>query len=285
MMEVLAIANHKGGVAKTTTTINLAACVAEAGFRVLVVDLDPQANATEGFGLEAHTPRLEQLLVASGIPNVSDEAAHIGTELRGRDDGTPEPLLQVADRIWMLPTSLELVTIGDQLVGRGEHYPFRLRELLEASSEAFDVVIIDTPAVGATMWTNLGLLAARWVISPAVPADYDVRSSAKQRWFIDEYIRGANPDISLLGVLITQANTRWRLFSATERALERAGLPRVPTEIPFDKRRNGVAAALRHRKPTFFIEPDGRITEAYRKVAAYVIDAVSLTRREAASAA
>lgn len=284
-MEVLAIANHKGGVAKTTTTINLAACLAEQGFRVLAVDLDPQANATEGFGLEAYTPRLEDLLIAADTPNIAQEAAHFGTELRGRADGTPEPLLQVADRLWMLPTSLELVTIGDRLVARGPQYPMRLRELLEASQDAFDAVIIDTPAVGATMWTNLGLLAAQWVISPAVPADYDVRSSAKQRWFIDQYIRRANPDIQLLGVLITQANTRWRLFSATERALERAGLPRVPAEIPFDKRRHGVAAALRHRKPTFFVEPDGRVTDAYRRVAAHVIEVTNLSKREAANAA
>ena len=271
-MNVIAIANHKGGVGKTTTTMNLGCALAERGHRVLLVDLDPQANTTEGFGLQDHTPKLEDLLTGDSL---TIDAAHFGAILRARDDGAREAQLLIADRMWVLPTSMALVQSQDAIVATGARYPYLLRDMLNvaraSATTVFDYVLIDTPAVGATMWTNLGLLAAQWVIAPAAPSDYDVRAAAKQARFIAQYMAKANPDLRMLGVLITQADLRWRLVAAAEKVLDRGGLPRIPTAIPMDNRGRGVKAALRKRKPFFLIEPDGRVSEAYRRVAEHVI--------------
>lgn len=282
-MHVIALASHKGGVGKTTTTLNLGCCLAEQGHRVLLVDLDPQANTTEGFGLQEHGPQIHDLLLDEPTSYLSEAAAHVGWSLRSRDDGTPERLLRVADRMWVLPTSMALVQAQEAIIATGHDYPYRLRALLEANTDQFDYVIIDTPAVGATLWTNLGLLAAQWVIAPAAPADYDVRAAAKQALFVTQYLGNANPDLRMLGVLITMADRRWRLVDAAKRALDSGSVPRIPHVIPLDNRWNGAKAALRHRKPLYFIEPDGRVVDAYRQIAAHVRDvlATTFTDREA----
>lgn len=271
-MHVIALASHKGGVGKTTTTLNLGCCLAEQGHRVLLVDLDPQANTTEGFGLQEHDPQVHDLLVSAPTRRLSEVAAHVGPSLRARDDNTSESLLRVADRLWVLPTSMALVQAQEAIMALGTNYPYRLRTLLEANHDSFDYVVIDTPAVGATLWTNLGLLAAQWVIAPAAPADYDVRAAAKQALFVEQYLGDVNPELRMLGVLITMADRRWRLVDAAKRALDGGALPRIPYVIPLDNRWNGAKAALRHRKPLYFIEPDGRVVDAYRQVAAHVRD-------------
>jgi chromosome partitioning protein len=283
-VNVIAIANHKGGVGKTTTTMNLGCCLAEQGNRVLLVDLDPQANTTEGFGLLAHGPQLQDILVSGGIPRLDEEAASVGQSLRARADSTPEHLLRVADRMWVIPTSLALVQAQDAIVATGPDYPFRLRALLEANRDSFDYVLIDTPAVGATVWTNLGLLAAKWVIAPSAPSDYDVRAAAKQAQFVEQYMGHANPGLRMLGVLLTMTRERSQLADAAERALDTAGLPRIPHRIPRDERGHGVRAALRQHKPLYFVEPDGRVVDAYRRVAEHVRDllAVANAKREVA---
>lgn len=279
-MNVIAIANHKGGVGKTTTTMNLGCCLAEQGHHVLLVDLDLQANTTEGFGLQEHGPQLQDILVSDGPSRLDEESANVGRSLRSRNDDTPEHLLRVADRMWVIPTSLALVQFQDAIVATGPDYPFRLRALLKANRDSFDYVLIDTPAVGATLWTNLGLLAAQWVIAPAAPSDYDVRAAAKQAQFVEQYMSHANPGLRMFGVLLTMTRERSQLADAAERALDMAGLPRIPHRIPKDERGHGVRAALRQRTPLYFVEPDGRVVDAYRRVADHVCGVVATGNAE-----
>lgn len=269
MAEVIAIANHKGGVGKTTTTLNLGAALADRGRRVLLLDLDPQANATEGVGMGGLTPRLEDLLVDfDGESRLMDAAVSVGELSAQRGDGLTGQSAEAAGRLMVVPTSLEgLVVTQAPLLGR-ENYHLTLRELIADAGDAWDVVLIDTPAVGATIWANLALLAAGWVIAPAQPSDVDVRASALQRQFLERYVRTAE----FMGVLFTQVDRRWRLFGAATRAMDRSELTVLPVVIPLDKRHNGVAASLRRRLPIYLTEPDARVSRAYRELADCVLD-------------
>lgn len=254
-MQTVVMANHKGGVGKTTSALNLGPALAERGLRVLLVDLDPQANLSEGFGLaEQAGPRVEDLLVADGLPSLAEAAVHV-------DDG-----------LWVLPCSWALGSADSALAARGEGYEHRLRELLQGSSEAFDVALVDTPpSIG--MWSGLALLAADAVLVPVTPADYDQMGAQKQLAFIEQAIRPANPDVRVLGVLVTKAQARWRVLRDVKRALQRDDMPTLPVDVPLQIR---VATAVRTGRPTFMLEPDGRVANAYRAIAAHIADALAL---------
>lgn len=254
---------------KTTTTLNLGAALADRERRVLVLDLDPQANATVGVGMGSETPRLEDLLVDfTGGARLMDAAVSVGELSAQRGDGLTGHLAAAAERLMVVPTNLEgLVETQAPLLGH-EGYHLRLRELITNAGDAWDVVLIDTPAVGATILANLALLAAGWVIAPAQPSDVDVRASALQRQFLERYVRNAE----FMGVLLTQVDRRWRLFGAATQAMDRSELPVLPVVIPLDKRHNGVAASLRRRLPIYLTEPDGRVSRAYGDLADHVLD-------------
>jgi len=254
-MKVLVIANHKGGVGKTTSALNLGPALAQQGMRVLLIDLDPQANLSEGFGLEEPAGRrIEELLLADGVPDLASEAARVG------------------EGLWLVPCSWALGSADAALVERGEGYTHRLSELLEAASASFDVALVDTPpSIG--MWSGLALLAADAVLVPVTPAHYDQMGAQKQIAFIEQEIHPHNPKLRVLGVLVTKADPRWRVLRQVRRAAERDGMPMVPGEIPLQIR---VAEAVGEGQPTFWLEPDGKIASAYRRTAAYVVDELGL---------
>ncbi len=248
-MKVLTLANHKGGVGKTTTVLNLGPALTERGVRVLLVDLDPQGNLSEGFGLDQRElVRVEDVLVAP-------------------ERSLAEAIVDVGPRLSVAPSSWGLTGADEALTELGPHYVFRLRELLEPLAERFDVVLVDTPPSLST-WSGLGLLAADAVIVPITPADYDHMAAAKQIAFIEQSIRPHNPTVDVLGVLVTKSQRRWRLLRDVESALERDGMPAVPGQIPWQLR---VASAVRESRPTFWLDPDGKVAYAYREVADYVV--------------
>ena len=119
MGQVIAIANQKGGVGKTTTTVNLAACLAAAGKRTLIVDLDPQGNATQGVGQDKNTL---PATVYDAIVNGSVEGMIIDTGM---------------ENLWLLPANRELVGAEVELVD-AERREFRLREALHGVLNAYD---------------------------------------------------------------------------------------------------------------------------------------------------
>ena len=137
MARIHAVANQKGGVAKTTTAINLAASLAALGRRVLLVDLDPQANASSGLGVRnAHSPQsVYQLLVG--------------------EDTDPATLLRPTDmkKLSLLPASRDLAAVEVELVDM-PHREYRLREALDKIADDFDDILLDCPPLLGLLTVN-----------------------------------------------------------------------------------------------------------------------------------
>lgn len=248
-MQVVAVANHKGGVGKTTSVANLGPALAEVGHRVLMVDLDPQANLTEAFGLaERDGLRVEQLLADDGR-------------------GVAEASEDVGERLWLVRASDALVEASWTLP-RVEGYEARLREVLEGAEELYDVVLVDTPP-GLGVLPGLALFAADGVLVPVLPAAFDVRGAGRLIDYVEEEVAPDRPNLRLLGVLITQADARWRLVRAARRTLTVDDMRPLATAIP---RAVSVGEAPARGRPTFVLEPDGRVACAYRRAARELLE-------------
>jgi chromosome partitioning protein len=257
---LLVFANQKGGVTKTTSAANLGAGLAEMGDRVLLIDADPQANLTEAFGAESIDVglRLEDLLARPRWGH----APAVVTEVPDNNGG-PRPL---AGGVHLIPCSEELAAVAAELAGAPDA-EFRLRDVVRLFQASYDYILIDTPP-GIGPLSTMALIAADWVVVPARPADHDVAGASK----VYDLIEGGalaefNPNLKVLGVLITQGDARWRLRRDSHEGLDRARMTRLPVEIPFAVR---VGAAPRYGAPTIVLEPDSRVGCAYRDLAHHV---------------
>ncbi len=246
-MKSIVLANHKGGVGKTTATANTAAALAERGRRVLAVDLDPQAQLGESFGLQHNGgPRLEHVML--GTASVPDAVVPIG-----------------ATNVALLPCSEELAEAQFQ-VAPAQDGPHRLAAALALLSDCYDYTLLDSPP-GIGFWSGMALLTARWAVIPTLAEELPVLSSGKIADFIDRYAAEANCGLELLGIVITQAKPRrWRLMRESTERFEADGL-RELAHIP---RQEEMARTIRHGKPLFWLRPDGSVANAYRKLAAII---------------
>ena len=256
MAQVIAFANHKGGVGKTTGTANLGAALAQMGERVLLIDADPQSNLGEAFGVDDPSEpglRLEDVLEVAEW----DTPPPVWTTRHA--DGVRVPL---AGGVHLLPCTAELAHTVTTLVLQ-DGTELRLRNVVALYATRYDWILIDTPP-GLGPLSSLAMLAARWIIVPARPADFDIGGAVKIADLLEQEIAAFNPDVELLGVLVSQADRRWSLGHDTRSTLKHADITRLPTEIPFAVR---VGAAPRHAAPTVVLEPDSRVGRAYRRLA------------------
>ena len=153
MKRILAIANQKGGVGKTTTTVNLAASIANAGHRVLVIDMDPQANATSGLGFPKGT--LAEGIYEGLAPSQQHEA--------------PRPLRELTQltevrNLWLLPSTRDLAGAEVELVNVNRR-EYRLRDALSPIANQYDYIVIDCPPSLGLLTLN-ALVAATAVVIP-----------------------------------------------------------------------------------------------------------------------
>ena len=251
---VVVLANHKGGVTKTTSTANLGAMFAEAGRRVLLVDCDPQANLSEAFGWSEHRPgeRLEDLLAHPAamqgyVPPVAvqvDVAPRLAWRLQLRIIPATDALADVAAD---LPA----------IVGAG--YENRLREVLDPLRDQFDVILLDTPP-GRGNLSGMAVLAADGLLILALAADLDVRGAGK----LYDLVEGEIPGLRILGVLIAASDRRWQITRDAAARMAADQMRVLPVNVPRAVR---VASAPRFRAPTAVLEPDSMVTHAYRQLA------------------
>jgi chromosome partitioning protein len=184
MSRKLVIANFKGGVGKTTTTVNLGAALAEAGYRVLLIDLDPQAGMTTALGLDPRQPR-------------ASVAALLG---RSRV-ALSTVAVDIESTLLLLPAALELAALEARF-GTHRGAAARLRKALADQVNAFDFVLMDTPP-GLNVLTVNGLVAADEVIVP-VQAQYLAMFGVRTMLDTLRNIQSElNPALSLAGILAT----------------------------------------------------------------------------------
>ncbi len=193
-MKVVAIANQKGGVGKTTTTVNLAAALAQLGKRVLLIDLDPQANATSGLGIETEEGcSLYSALVDD--TNIQDLVLETG-----RDD------------FWIIPAEMDLAGVEIELARRGDHLT-RLRDLLAEIRDPryYDYCLIDTPPSLGVLMTS-ALAAADEVLTPLQCEFYSLEGLAKITHVIEQIREsGVNDEILHEGIVMTMYDGRTNL--------------------------------------------------------------------------
>ena len=192
MGKIIAICNQKGGVGKTTTSINLSAYLAMAGKKVMLIDLDPQANATSGSGLNKH--------------DIQKSTYHILLEELKISD-----ILQktIVDNLWVAPANLDLTGAEVELVGAlGREY--RLKRALQSEKEKFDFIIIDSPPSLGLLTIN-GLCAADSVIVPVQCEYYALEGLTQLHNTIKLVKENLNPQLTIEGVLLTMADFRTNL--------------------------------------------------------------------------
>src|SRR5437016_1158471 len=245
---IFAIANQKGGVGKTTTAINLAACLAEAGERTLVVDLDPQANATSGLGERANGNSSIDLLDGISLERLAKPTRF--------------------PRLELVPSKPELAGAVVELSRRpdGERY---LAESLAQASASYSFVFVDCPPSLGPLTVN-ALAAADRVLVPVQAEYYALEGLAQLVGSVELIRRRLNPNLGIGGLLLTMVDGRTRLAQQVEEEVRRHfGDLVFRTSVPRSVR---LAEAPSHGLPAIAYDRRSAGADAYWKVAMELVE-------------
>lgn len=247
MARVICIVNQKGGVGKTTTAVNLGAYLARSGKRVLLVDLDPQANATSGLGIDHK--KLER-----GIYEV------LVTPTTMRDVITPTQI----DDYHVAPATLALAGASVELVPL-EGREFLLQQNIAEVVEDYDYIIIDSPPSLGLLTIN-GLVAADEVLIPVQSEYYSLEGLSQLVETIDLVKENLRPELSILGVVVTMYDPQYRLSGAVLEELYKY-FPHGQIFRSVIPRNVRLAEAPSYGQTILHYDPRSPGAKAYRKLA------------------
>ena len=251
MAKVIAIANQKGGVGKTTTSVNLSACLGELGQRVLLIDIDPQGNATSGLGIDKG--KIEKSIYDVLVDDIPIKDTVIGTEV---------------DNLKVLPATIQLAGAEIELVASMSRET-KLKKAIDKIKNEYDFVIIDCPPSLGLLTIN-SLTAANSILVPIQCEFYALDGLTQLIYTIELIQKSLNPDLTIEGVVFTMYDARTNLsLQVVENVKSYLNQNIYKTIIPRNVR---LAEAPSHGLPINLYDPRSSGAESYDLLAEEVIE-------------
>jgi chromosome partitioning protein len=251
MATVLAVVNQKGGVGKTTTAINLSAALALEGLRTLLIDCDPQANSTGGYGFPRDDERKSIYDVLTGECALAEAA--LPTEI---------------ETLFLVPSSKNLIGANVEMI-QDEKRAFRLREALKPEFAKYDFVLLDCPPALDLLTLN-ALVATDRLLVPMQAEYFALEGISELVHTLERVRQGFNPRLEIEGVLLTMYDDRTNLAQqVTENLRDFFKDKLLKTVIPRNVR---LAEAPSYGKPVMLYDPKSRGAESYHNLAQELLD-------------